>query len=170
MNSLLLVMRLLHILLGVFWAGTLMFSATFLFPSIREAGPDGAKVAAALARRGFLNIMPLVAGLNILSGLWLYWRVSGGFQPAFMHSATGMTFGLGATAAIVAFVIGVAVMRPAMMRAGALSQRAAQAPPAERDAQLATVQTLRLRAASAGRVVAVLLALAVAAMALARYV
>lgn len=170
MNLLLLVMRLLHILLGVFWVGTMLFTTVFLFPAVRDAGPDGAKVAAGLARRGFLAIMPIVAGLNILSGLWLFWRVSGGFQPSFMHSATGMTFGLGGAAAIAAFVIGVSVVRPAMQRAGVLAESAARAPAAERDAQLAAAQGLRLRAASAGQVVAVLLVLAVAAMALARYV
>jgi len=163
-------MRLLHILLGVFWAGTMIFNSVFLFPAVRDAGPDGAKVAAGLARRGFLAIMPIVAGLNILSGLWLFWRVSGGFQPSFMHSATGMTFGLGGAAAIAAFVIAVSVVRPAMQRAGVLAEGAARAPAAERDAQLAAAQGLRLRAASAGQVVSVLLVLAVGAMALARYV
>jgi uncharacterized membrane protein len=169
-SYLLLVMRVLHIFFGVFWAGTMIFTATFLLPSIRDAGPDGAKVAAGLARRRFLDIMPVVAALNILSGLWLYWRVSGGFQPSFMHSGTGMTFGMGGAAAIAAFVLGVSIVRPAMQRAAALAQSAATAPAAERDAQLATAQRLRMRAGAAGAAVAGLLALAVLAMALARYV
>jgi hypothetical protein len=164
-----LLMRLLHIGLGVFWAGTAVFSAIFLFPSIAEAGPDGAKVGAALMRRRFMQVMPPIAGLTILSGFYLYWRVSGGFQPSFMHSGMGMTLGLGAAAAIAAFVVGVAVMRPAMMRAGALAQSAAQAAPEQRQAQLTAAQAMRLRGARAGQVVAVLVALAVTAMALARY-
>lgn len=169
MDLLLLLMRLLHIGLGVFWAGTVVFTTIFLFPAIAEAGPDGAKVAAALMRRRFMQVMPPVAGLTILSGLYLYWRVSGGFQPSFMHSGMGITVGLGAAAAIAAFVVGVAVMRPAMMRAGALAQSAAQAAPEQRQAQLAAAQAMRERGARAGQVVAVLIALAVAAMALARY-
>jgi uncharacterized membrane protein len=164
-----LLLRLLHIGLGVFWAGTAIFVATFLFPSIAEAGPDGAKVVAALTRRRFMQVLPAAAGLTILSGLYLYWRVSGGFQPSFMHSGMGMTLGLGAAAAIAAFVVGVAVMRPAMMRAGALAQSAAQAAPADRQAQLAEAQALRQRGVRAGQVVAVLVTLTVAAMALARY-
>ena len=166
---LLLLMRFLHIVLGVFWAGTMIFTAVLLLPSIRDAGPDGAKVALALAKRHFMEIMPIVALVTILSGLWLYWKVSGGFQPAFMHSATGTTLGLGAAAAIAAFAIGLTVVRPSMVRAAALGQSATQAPPAERDAKLAQAQALRLRAAAAGRYVALLLALAVTAMALARY-
>lgn len=170
MNLLLLVMRLLHIGLGAFWVGTMIFVTAFLFPAVRDAGPDGAKVVAGLARRGFLVVMPVVAGLTILSGLWLYWRVSGGFQPAFMHSRMGITVGFGAAAAIAAYVIGVAVVRPAMTQATALGESAARASAAERDAQLAAAQGLRVRAAAAGQVVAVLLVLAVAAMALARYI
>ena len=167
---LIIVARVLHILFGVFWVGTVMFSAVFLVPAMQDAGPDGAKFGAALARRRFMDIMPPIAGVNILSGLWLYWKVSGGFQPAFMRSGFGMTLGLGAVAAIAGFAVGVRVMRPAMMQAAALAQSAAQAPVAERDAQLAKAQALRLRAGAAGRVVALLLALAVILMAVARYV
>lgn len=170
MNLSLLIMRLLHIGLGVFWAGTVVFMSIFLFPSIAEAGPEGAKVGAALNRRRFMQIMPAVAGLTILSGLYLYWRDSGGFQPSFMHSGMGITLGLGAAAAIAAFVVGLAVMRPAMTRAGDLAQSAAQAVPEERQAVLMAAMASRQRGFRAGQVVAVLVALAVTAMALARYV
>jgi hypothetical protein len=169
MDVTLLVMRLLHIVLGAFWAGTLIFNALYLQPSLRDAGPEGAKVVAGLMKRRFLDVMPLVALVTILAGLWLYWRVSGGFQATYMRSVTGMTFGLGALAALTAFAIGVGIMRPSLLRAAALSQAASQAAAPERDAQLATAQALRQRAATAGRAVAALLAFTVACMALARY-
>ena len=167
---LLLVMRFLHVVSAIFWGGTMMFSASFLFPAIVDAGPEGAKVGAALAKRRFLVIMPIVALVTILSGSWLYWRVSGGFQPMFMRSGMGMALGIGALCAIAAFVVGLVVVRPAMMQAGALSQQAAQAAAAERETLLARAQAMRARAGSAGRAVAMLLGLAAAAMALARYV
>jgi hypothetical protein len=137
---------------------------------MRDAGPDAAKVLAGLMRRRFLDIMPLVAFVTILAGLWLYWKDSSGFQASFMGSPFGIMIGLGALTGLVAFAVGLAVLRPAMLRAFALAQAAAAAAPPEREAQLAQVQALRMRAAIAGRVVAVLLALAAAAMALARYV
>lgn len=170
MDLILVVMRLIHVGLGVFWVGTMVFNAIFLGPSVRDAGPDGAKVMGGLMRRRFMDVMPAVAILNILSGLWLYWKMSGGFQPAYMHSATGMTFGTGGVLAIVAFVIGVTVVRPSMLKAMALGPTVAQAPPAERDALMAQVQALRGKAMGAGKLVAILLGLAVAAMAIARYV
>ena len=157
----LLVMRLLHIGTGVFWAGTLMFNAAFLMPAFRDAGPDGAKVAAALARRRFMDIMPWIAALTIVSGIWLFWFDSVGFRPPFMRSRMGISLGVGALAAVIAFVLGVAVMRPAMNKALRLGQD---------PAQQATAQALRVRAGIMGRVISALLGLAVAAMAVARYI
>jgi hypothetical protein len=147
-----------------------MFNASFLLPAMRDAGPDGAKVAAGLMRRRFLDIMPAIAAVSILSGFWLYWHASAGFQPEFMRSGTGMTLGLGAAAALLAFGLGLGIMRPSLLRAAALTQAASTAVPSERDAHLATAQALRLRAAGAARWVALLLAVAAGAMAVARYV
>ncbi len=170
MNLLVLILRLLHIVLGVFWAGTLIFLAVFLVPSVQDVGPDGAKVMAALQRRRFLDVMPIVAALTILSGLWLYWRMSGGFNPAWVTSPVGLALGIGGLLALVAFGIGVGIMRPAALRAGALAELVSQSPEGlDRSAQLSTVQRLRRRSAIAGRLVAALLAVATALMAVARY-
>lgn len=168
--AILLIMRLLHVFSGVFWAGAMLFTARFLLPAIQDAGPDGAKVGAALAKRGFMTVMPIVALITILSGMWLYWHLSVGFQTEFMRSGMGITLSIGALCAIIAFVIGMVFARPAMMRATALAQSAAQASPGERDGMLAQAQALRARSNAATRLVALLLGLAVAAMAVARYV
>jgi hypothetical protein len=162
-------MRLLHIVLGVFWAGTLFSVALFLQPALRDAGPDGAKVMGGLLKRRFFDTMPIVALLTLLSGSWLYWHASNGFESAYMGSGTGMAQGIGALSAIAAFVLGVFVMRASTLRAVALGAAAAQAAPAEKEAMMAQIQALRMRAGIAGRVVAVLLLIAAAAMAVARY-
>jgi uncharacterized membrane protein len=170
MNYLYLTMRLLHILFGVFWAGTIIFNAIFLGPSLREAGPHGSTVFAGLVRRNFPIVLPITAVINMLAGVYLLWKVSAGFQPAYFRTATGMAFSSGALLAIVAFAIGIVVMRPAMLGAMAMGQAAAQAPPAERDQMLDRAKALGLRAAKASRIIAMLLTLAVAAMAVGRYV
>jgi hypothetical protein len=170
MSLLVVTLRLVHIVLGAFWVGTLIFFALFLVPSVRDVGPDGAKVMAALQRRRFLDVMPAVAILTILSGIWLYWRLSAGFSSAWVSSPSGLALGFGGVLAVVAFLIGIGIMRPAALRAAALAQQAATAPEGqERSAQLAIVQQLRGRSVTAGRVVATLLALATALMAVARY-
>lgn len=169
MDSLFLAMRVIHIVLGAFWAGTLVFTAFFLLPAIREAGPDGAKVTAGLMKRRFLTIVPVVAIVTILSGFWLYWKASVGFQPEYMRSRPGMAIGIGAASAILAFLLGVSIVRPSMLKAAAMSQAAASAPAPERDARMAEAQALRIRAGKVGVAVALLLLLTTAAMAVAQY-
>jgi hypothetical protein len=170
-DLMLVALRLVHIVCGVFWAGALIFMATFFFPSVNDAGPDGGKVVAALQRRGFLNTMPAIAVLTVLSGLAMFWRLSGGFQNAWMKSPTGTTLSIGALAAIVALVIGLAILRPRALRVSALMQELATAPAGpDRDAKMSTVQALRASTVAAGRWIAVLLVIATACMAVARYI
>jgi hypothetical protein len=169
MDILLLFARLLHVGFGAFWVGAALFNFFFLGPAFQAAGPDGAKFAGFLMKGGMMLWLPLAAVVTLLSGLWLYWRLSGGFTPEFMGSGQGQALGVGALAATLAFVVGLAVVRPSMMKAGALGQRAAQAAGAERESLMAQSQKLQARAGSIGRWVNVLLIVALAAMAVARY-
>ncbi|MGH7644996.1 MAG: hypothetical protein ACREMR_05370, partial [Gemmatimonadales bacterium] len=141
-----LALRLIHIVLGVFWAGSLIFVATFLNPAVRAAGPEGGRVMLRLQERGLLNVMPVVAALTILSGLTLYWRISGGLQAVWVTSRMGIVFAAGGVASIVAFVIGVFVMRAAALRVAVLVAGLEQVPegPA-RQARQVEIQGLRLR-------------------------
>lgn len=170
MDALFLTARVLHVGLGVFWVGTVVFTSAFLLPSMRDAGPDAAKVAAGLMKRRFLDVIPAAALVTILSGLYLYWRVSGGFSSPYMSSPMGMTYGAGAVAALIALTLGLSIMRPSMLQAAALTQIAATAEPDERSRLLGEAQALRARAGAAGVIVAWLLVLTVIAMAVGRYV
>lgn len=164
------VLRLIHISCGVFWAGTLVFVALFLEPSVREAGPNGASVMQGLMRRRFLTVMPIVAALTILSGIDLLRRASAGFAGAWFGSPQGVTLTAGAVAAVVAFAIGLGIMRPAVLRVGKLVQEAQHAADLSvKGALQAQVEGLRRRARRGGRWVAVLLTVAVITMAAARY-
>src|SRR6266705_2806990 len=70
---------------------------------------------------------------------------------------------------ILAFLLGIVVMRPAMMRSTALQQSLASASPEERATRSAEIQRLRARGAMTGWVVLILLLYALGAMAVARY-
>lgn len=171
MNSAALVLRLVHIVCGVYWAGTLMFVATLLQPSVADVGPDGGKVIQALMRRRYLEIVPIMAALTILSGLELLRRVSGGFSADWFGTTSGMTLSTGALSALIAFTIGISILRPSAKRVGPLAQQAQQlAEGPERDAAMAQVQRLRRRMAVGGRWVAAFLLVAVIGMAAFRYV
>jgi hypothetical protein len=164
------ILRLIHVLGGVFWAGSMIFVAALLEPSIRENGPDGGKVQASLMRRGLLTIMPIVAILVILSGFELLRRVSGGFSPEWFASPTGRALSLGMASALVAFLFGILVMRPAATKLATLGQAAGQLPAgAERESTMARIDALRGRMRLGGRIVASLLAISVVTMAVARY-
>jgi hypothetical protein len=156
MDWLMLVLRLIHVGGGAMWVGMMAFMVFFLTPAIAEAGPaEGGKLMAALQRQRIMIIMPVIALLTIGSGVWLMLRAYGG-PGNLAASRMGMALNVGALAAIVAFLIGIIFMRPAMMRATVTTD------PAE-------AQRLRARGAMLGRLVARLLMLALAAMAVARY-
>lgn len=168
--ALLLLLRLIHVGFGALWVGMAVFTGLFLTPAIQDVGPDGGKVMAALQRRGIMTVLPVLALGTLLSGAWLYWRASVGLDSRFATSGIGLAFGIGGAVSLVAYVVGISVMRPSMMKAVALSQPAGpDTSESERQRRLAEAQRLRQRAAAAGRLVAGLLLVALAAMAVARY-
>ncbi len=169
MDLALLSARVVHITMGVFWAGAMVFNAIFLFPAIRDAGPDGAKVAAGLTQRKFMDVMPFVAILSLLSGFYLIWRASIGAAPGYMGTGPGMAYSIGMLASLVAFAVGITVARPSMIKAGDLAQSIGSAAPADRDRIMKEAQALRVRAAAGGVVVAWLLGATTIVMAVARY-
>jgi uncharacterized membrane protein len=171
MNTVATILRAIHVLCGVYWAGTLFFLVTLLQPSVADAGPEGGKVQQALIRRRFLEVVPLMAILTIISGIELYRRVSGGFNAAWIASGPGTTLTIGAVAGLVAFAIGISVLRPSAKKVGPLVQQAQGLPEGpEREAALGDIQRLRRRMVVAGRWVAGLLVIAVTTMAVFRYV
>ncbi|MFN0182057.1 MAG: hypothetical protein ACKVZ0_24905 [Gemmatimonadales bacterium] len=169
MDPVIVTARVLHIGLGTFWAGAMIFNAAFLLPAMRDAGPDSAKVAAGLMRRNFMNVVPTVAVLTLLSGFYLLGKASVGFGPGYMGSPIGIAFSTGMLASLLAFAIGITMMRPAMMKAATLGQTLATATPADRERIGAEIQALRARAGSAAKAVAWLLGIAVITMAVGRY-
>jgi len=168
----LLLLRLFHIVIGVFWVGAVAFIAFFLVPSLQSAGPAGGAIMQQLTQQRRMPAwLSASGGLTILAGLLLYWHDSGGFSSVeWMRSGTGVTFGLGAVLAIAGIGVGSAVNVPAARELGALMARAQAAggPPAPAD--LAVAQRLQARLATGARASAVLLLLAAAAMSVARYV
>jgi hypothetical protein len=164
------VLRLLHILGGVFWVGGAVVAAGFLLPTVRALGPAGGPFMAHLTQRlKFPLWMMGGSTLTVLSGIALYWRDSSGFSSEWMHSPAGRTFAIGGALALVTLILGMAIASPSAKRMGAISaavQAAGGPPSAEQAAELAGLQR-RLYVASLGS--AGLLLLATAAMAAARY-
>jgi hypothetical protein len=167
----LILLRLTHVLFGVFWAGTAMFNAIFLIPAVRALGPAGGHVMQEIAAKRKLPVYFLVAGiLTVLSGLALYWHDSAGFSNhEFMRSAGGVTFGIGGLFALTAVLIGIFVVTPAAMRAAKLGAAiAAGGKPTPE--QAAEMQRLQVRLGMMAMLAAGLLTITTICMAVARYV
>ena len=170
-SSGLILLRLIHIVVGVSWAGAVVFIATFLLPTMRAVGPAAGPVMGHLTQVRKLPLY-LMAGvlITVFSGLALYWHDSAGFSSAWMHSGPGKTFGLGAALGIIVAIMGMTINSPTAKKLGALGTvvYASGGPPTA--AQAAEIQRLQDRLAGAMKVAAVLIVLATAAMAVARYV
>jgi len=167
----LILLRLTHVLFGVFWAGTAMFNAAFLVPAVRALGPAGGQVMQEIAQKRKLPIYFLVSGiLTVLSGFALYWHDSAGFSNEFMRSAGGVTFGVGGLLALIAVLVGIFVVTPAAMRAAKLGAAIAAGGKPPNAEQAAEMQRLQVRLGMTAMLAAGLLTITTICMAVARYV
>ena len=169
-SALMIVLRVIHILSGVFWAGTAMCIAWFILPAQSALGQAGGAFMRELMFRK--NLRPFLfgsMGLTILSGLAMYAHLSMITQGAWAKSWPGTVISIGAAAAIIAGGIGGGVVGRAGMKMMKLGEaiQASGGPPT--DEQQREMQALQARTVSAFRIIAILLVIAVAAMASARY-
>jgi uncharacterized membrane protein len=165
-----LLLRLIHIVGGIFWVGSGLFTSLFLVPALATSGANAGQVFAALQQRRLFTVLPLVAVLTIASGLRLMWIISAGFAPSYFASAQGQAFASSGVAAIVAFLLSLLVARPASARAAQLGGSLAGAPEEKRAGLAMEIATLRRRGGIASAVAVTLVVLGAAGMAVARYV
>jgi hypothetical protein len=170
MDTYLVVLRIVHILAGVFWVGAVFTTILFLQPTARDVGPAAGPFMAHLAgKRRLVDWVLAAGGLTILAGLLMYWRVSGGLESDWLTSAPGVSLTIGALCAIAAFALGLSVVRPTILATLAIGREVAASGEPPTPEQGAQVQALQKRGTAVGRVVLPLLVVAVAGMAAARY-
>ena len=166
-----LIIRVLHILFAAIWFGAAVAMIFFVAPSIKEAKGGGGAVMAGVLRRKYPEIIQGIAGLTVLSGLYLYWRFTGGFDPVISASMAGRVFGTGGVAGILAIVIGASVVARSMKKAGAIMAKAGSLPDGpEKLALIQSVAPLQARAELFGRIVIVLMVIAIVTMSIGHYV
>lgn len=167
MDYYLLLLRIVHILGGAFWAGSAFMLVQFVAPAVRLAGPEGAKFMQRLVLgTRFVLVTAATAGLTVLTGLLLYWRASGGLNTDWMSTGTGVMFTIGGLAGIIALFAGSAI--------GANSRKLAnlgaslQGPPSPE--QATEIAGLQNRLSNLGAVTAILLLVTLIVMASAQNV
>ena len=166
MNFFLIVLRLIHILSGVFWVGGAMISYFFLSPAVAATGEAGQKMMGFIVNKGRMTVRLTVAAiLTVLAGAILYWRDSQGFSSPWTISGPGLGFALGAIFALVGLGFGM-VVGQSFQKLGGIAAAAAGKPSPE---QMTQMQATQKRLAMASRVNTFALILALACMATARY-
>ncbi len=170
MDLYMVVLRVIHILAGIFWVGTLLFMLGFIVPAVRATGPGGGPFMLSLLQRTRFRLALPVAGLlTTAAGVLLYYRASDHFNSDWMSSTGGVVLSIGALAGISAFLIGMIVVRPITERLGRLlsDMSGQQGPPSE--GQSAEMRRLQERNGRFSLYVAVLMIVSVVGMAAARY-
>jgi uncharacterized membrane protein len=165
----LVLLRLVHVLRGISWAGSALFLTVFLGPALAASGPNAGPVMHALKARRLVAFMPAVALLTIASGLRLMWITSGGFAMSYFTTPHGLAFAIAGGAAIVGFAFAMIVLRPAQERLARLAPAMAQAEGEQRAALSRELDIVRRRNALASALSLALLLLGAGGMALARY-
>ena len=170
-SLLFLIIRPLHVLLAAIWIGSGAFMAYLLMPTIESTGPSGGAVMLSLNRKGLVPFFASLAGITVLTGLYLFWRFTGGFDPEISRSHAGMAFGVGGVCGILAAVIGGSVVGRSSKQLVDLMTRAMPMPDgAEKAALMKTAEGLRSRIKSAGNIVLVLQVIALILMAVGHYI
>lgn len=164
-------MRIIHILSGVAWAGGTFMMASLIEPSVRGTGPEGGKFMQYLSGPGRLTSYMMATGVfAVLSGLYLFWVRSGGFNGAWFGTGQGIALSVGALAGIASAVVGSVIPRSASLEMAKIGQQmqTAGGPPSPQ--LLAQMNEQRQRLAQGGRITALLLVIAVIGMSLNGYV
>jgi uncharacterized membrane protein len=162
MNSELIVLRIVHILAGVFWVGAALYLALLLEPRLRGLGRDVEQaVLTSISRLNSLWITGS-AVVTIVFGLTLIARTpSRGFDQLF-STGWGVAISIGLFASLAAFLLSGYV--------GAQTARLRRSLSGESQADAISSNALRRRIALFSRLNAALVVIAVGAMASARYV
>ncbi len=166
MNVLMIVLRLIHILAGVFWLGGAFISAFFLTPAIAATGEAGQKFMGYMVTKGHISVRITTAAiLTILAGAVLYWIDSGGLTSPWTTSATGWGFAIGGVFALIGLAFGLVVGRNAN-KLGTIGA-AAQGKPTQM--QVLEIQAAQKQMSMASQISTAALIIALVCMATARY-
>lgn len=163
----LIILRLLHIVCAIFWAGSVMYLALFIIPTVKALGPDGGKFMQQLSMTNKMPLVMTLAGtITVVGGILLLERISGGFQADYFGTPHGIVLSIGATFAIIGYFIGLLVNKPTVEKIAKIGALAKGNPTPE---QMQELQQLRKKLFSAVNYTALLLLGAAIFMSIARY-
>ena len=158
-------LRIIHIVAGVFWVGGTLIMTFFIGPTIGATGEAGQKFVGHLMNDlKFSNRMSAAAGSTILAGLILF-GLDARAGANWLRSGFATGLSIGAAFAVVGFISGLMIGRTTKEMAQLGTQMQGKPTPD----QLTQMQAIRKRQATFSTISATTLVLAVVFMAIARY-
>jgi uncharacterized membrane protein len=164
-------LRIVHIVTGVIWVGSLFVVVVFVQPSAATLGAAGAPFMSELRRRRFVDVVFADALLTVVAGSFLYWHDWHAY-PSFgdwIGSSFGTALTVGALLAISGLSVAALVTRPMIGRLVSLGKHVAESGGAPATETAARIGVLQRRLVVAERASFSLVLVAVVAMASARY-
>jgi hypothetical protein len=169
-TALFLSLRVVHVLLAAVWVGATVFTSILLMPVIESSGPSGSQIMQSLERKGMTAFFGAMGGITVLTGIYLYWRFTGGFDPEISRSHAGMAFGIGGVAGLLAVIIGGSVIGRSSKKILALMEQLPKASDAQKATLLQQADVLKARMKTFGALVLLLQVVALVTMALGHYI
>ena len=158
-------LRIIHIVAGVFWVGGTLIMTFFVAPTIGAIGEPGQRFVGHLMNNlKFSNRMAAASGLTILAGFILY-GLDARAGSAWLRSSFAIGLGIGAIFALIGFVSVMMIGRTTK----AMAQTGAQMQGNPSPGQLTQMQALQKQLATYSMISTVTLILSVVFMAIARY-
>jgi uncharacterized membrane protein len=168
-SSLMAILRLVHILAGIFWVGATLTLSAFVLPAARAVGPGGGPIMTQLMGRQRLQFwINIGMTLTILAGFALYGIDSKASGGGFGRSPMGITLAIGALLAIAAAGVHGAMAQSAARKLGAIARHLEESQRAPADLA-AEALPLREKFSRAQTIMSWLLLLSATTMAIARY-
>lgn len=166
MHYLTMVLRLVHILGGVFWVGSNLVMGFFISPTIAATADAGKKFMGYLVNQARITTAITVAAvLTVLAGGWLYWIDSNGFTSAWTKSGAGVVFGIGGVLGLIGFIFGMLLGKNINILAKVGSEVQGKPTPE----QMNQLQAAQKQLGIVGPISMIALILAIACMSIARY-
>jgi len=165
-----LVLRFVHVIASVCWAGGAIIFFLFVEPTAKALAPTGMQfVQHMVTKRRYSIFMALTSTLTVLTGALLLWQVASSEWLSYLQTGRGLGFSLGSVVGVVVYFIGMFGVKPRAEKLAKIGQeiQAAGGPPTP--AQGAELHKLDKEMSRLGYADFLLVALSLALMATARY-
>jgi uncharacterized membrane protein len=158
-------LRIIHIVGGVFWVGGTLMMTFFIGPTVGAIGESGQKfVSHLMSNLRFSNRMAIASGATVLAGFILY-ALDARAGSAWLRSSFAIGLGIGAIFALIGFISGILIGRTLK----AMVQLGGQIQGKPSPDQMTRLQDLRKRQSTYSVITTLSLVLATVFMAIARY-